>query len=347
MIEKSYKKDEWQGALAKLAKESRVIAPVNGGTHSVFKTLEEGDVPDFKSSKTRLSPKSVVFPQSERMFEYSLDEESEENGILKEAKKDYAEKFVAGIRPCDARSFKLVQVNFDTPTYKDPWWINNYESTTFIGQACNKACSTCFCTSTGGSPFGEEGLDVVTVDMGDSFLVKSVTDKGEKLLNTIGGGADATDDMKTKVAELEKAAVASVKSEIKTDNLKELKETDLFEADFWKDTFDGCINCGGCTFSCPTCWCFDIQDEVQKKEGDRIRNWDSCMFPLFTKHGMGHNPRDQKFQRIRQRFMHKLKYYPDKYDKGIMCVGCGRCVEVCPANIDIRRVAELMNNYSK
>jgi predicted aldo/keto reductase-like oxidoreductase len=67
------------------------------------------------------------------------------------------------------------------------------------------------------------------------------------------------------------------------------------------------------------------------------------MFPLFTLHGSGHNPRDRKLQRVRQRFMHKLKYYPDKYGKGAQCSGCGRCVRYCPVNIDIREVAERMN----
>ncbi|MDZ7698785.1 MAG: 4Fe-4S dicluster domain-containing protein [Deltaproteobacteria bacterium] len=106
-----------------------------------------------------------------------------------------------------------------------------------------------------------------------------------------------------------------------------------------------CLNCGTCTYLCPTCWCFDIQDEILSKQGDRIRNWDSCMFPLFTLHGSGHNPRDQKHQRVRQRFMHKLKYYVDKYQNGIQCSGCGRCVRYCPVNIDIREVCRLMNEY--
>ncbi|MCD6297627.1 MAG: 4Fe-4S dicluster domain-containing protein, partial [Deltaproteobacteria bacterium] len=100
-----------------------------------------------------------------------------------------------------------------------------------------------------------------------------------------------------------------------------------------------------CTYLCPTCWCFDIQDEVLGKEGDRIRNWDSCMFPLFTLHGSGHNPRDLKVQRVRQRFMHKLKYYVEKYENGVQCSGCGRCVRYCPVNIDIRQVCELMNGF--
>jgi ferredoxin len=121
----------------------------------------------------------------------------------------------------------------------------------------------------------------------------------------------------------------------------------LYEADFWDDIAFSCINCGTCTYLCPTCWCFDIQDEVHGKHGIRERNWDSCMFPLFTLHGSGHNPRGQKVQRVRQRFMHKLKYYVDKYGDGIQCVGCGRCIQYCPVNIDIRKVCQLMNRFGQ
>jgi ferredoxin len=100
----------------------------------------------------------------------------------------------------------------------------------------------------------------------------------------------------------------------------------LHGAPFWDDLAFACLNCGTCTFSCPTCWCFDIQDEVHGTSGVRMKNWDSCMFPIFTVHTTGHNPRGTKTQRVRQRFMHKLKYFVDKYETGIMCVGCGRCV---------------------
>jgi ferredoxin len=136
-----------------------------------------------------------------------------------------------------------------------------------------------------------------------------------------------------------------ISSAVPTDQLRAKVVNELFEAPFWDRVAFACINCGTCTYLCPTCWCFDIQDEVFGKEGDRIRNWDACMFPLFTLHGSGHNPRENKVQRVRQRFMHKLKYYVDKYEDGVACVGCGRCVQFCPVNIDIRKVFELMDGY--
>jgi len=214
-----------------------------------------------------------------------------------------------------------------------------------VGLGCNEPVSTCFCTSVGGGPFSEKGLDVLIYDLGDTFLVKALTDKGETFLNQAQGGKEADEKAISAGEDLAAKAVDKIKTKVPTDKLKDKVQTELFDAPFWDDVAFACINCGICTYLCPTCWCFDIQDEVFKKQGDRIRNWDSCMFPLFTLHGSGHNPRSKKVQRVRQRFMHKLKYYVDKYNNGIQCSGCGRCIRNCPANIDIREICELMNRF--
>jgi ferredoxin len=195
----------------------------------------------------------------------------------------------------------------------------------------------------GGGPFSEKGLDVLLYDLGDTFLAKTLTDKGLKFLEKAQGGKDADEKAINFGKKLAADAVDKIEVKVTVDNLKEKSQLELFDAPFWDDVAFACINCGICTFLCPTCWCFDIQDEVIGKQGDRIRNWDSCMFPLFTLHGSGHNPRAKKVQRVRQRFMHKLKYYVDKYQNGVQCSGCGRCIRNCPVNIDIRQVFELMN----
>ena len=235
-----------------------------------------------------------------------------------------------------------MKMNFDTDDYKDPYWLNAYNATTFVGLACDNPESTCFCTSTGCGPYGEEGLDVLLSDMGDYYLAKVLTEKGDALV-AAANWSDAGDDGELKSKR--DAAEARIHIRVKTDQLKEKVTLDLHGAPFWEDVAFACINCGTCTFACPTCWCFDIQDETKGNAGIRMRNWDSCMFPLFTLHTTGHNPRGEKVQRVRQRFMHKLKYFVDKYDKGIMCVGCGRCIRQCPVNIDIRSICDTMNRY--
>jgi len=295
---------------------------------------------------TRLSPKSIVYPQSEIMFKYTLDENQKDHNILKEIDKDYSPRGVIGIRPCDAKAFLLVKANFDAPEYKDPYWIKSYKATTFVGYACNIPCNTCFCTTAGCGPFHEQGLDLLLVDAGDYYLSKIITEKGKNLLTAAGWSekmdAAAAGDQ---IASMKQAAEAKITARVATNKLKDKKTTELFEASFWEEVAFACINCGTCTYVCPTCWCFDIQDEAYGSSGIRMRNWDSCMYPLFTFHGSGHNPRDTKMQRVRQRFMHKLKYYVDRYENGIQCVGCGRCIRHCPVNIDIRKVCDLMNDY--
>ena len=334
--------------LNRLRSDYQLIGPVKEGAYHVFKALSENEVPDLEFQNTRLSAKELVYPQSEVLFEYSLDESKADHHILREPEKAYPLKAVIGIRPCDVKAFLLVQRNFDTPEYKDPYWIKAFESLTFVGLACHSPCQTCFCTTAGCGPFHEEGLDVLLVDAGDHYLAKALTEKGKTLCAAADWTSQAgTDDAQRDIDRLKQAAEERIVSSVQTDNLKQVGLLALHEAPFWEDVSFSCINCGTCTYLCPTCWCFDIQDENRGKSGVRFRNWDSCMFPLFSLHGSGHNPRGTKVQRVRQRFMHKLKYYVDKYDNGIQCVGCGRCVRHCPVNIDIRSVCNKMNAFGE
>jgi len=343
MSEKVINREELEVFVKALQESYEVFAPVREGSSHQFQRLTGDERADLDFFNTRLSPKSLPFPQSERMFEFTLEETSEEAHILKEAPKEFPPTVVFGIRPCDAKALRLVNINFDNPEFKDPWWAKRMETMTFLGLGCSNPCSTCFCTSVGGGPFHEEALDVLLFDLGERYLAKALTDKGEQLLEQGGIREDADDDTLKRAEELKQEAEDKITTHVPTDKLKDKNALELFDAPFWDEVAFACINCGTCTFLCPTCWCFDIQDEVSKAQGDRIRNWDSCMFPLFTLHASGHNPRSEKVQRVRQRFMHKLKYYGDKYGNGVACVGCGRCVNYCPVNIDIREVFRLMN----
>lgn len=341
MYYKVFNKEDWLKELHEI-KGDRIFVPVKENYYHIFLPLNAQITPEFSFYNTRLSPKSILYPQSERMFEFSTDSNDPDAYILKEAEKDFSPQAVVGIRPCDAHAFQMVKVNFDNPEYKDPWWTKRYESTTFIGMACNQPRSTCFCTRMGGGPFSEKGLDAIIYELKDSFLIKGITDKGRAFIEAMKGARPAEDREIEQVGSLRKEAEKKIRCDMELDALKQRPILALFDATIWDSISFPCINCGICTYLCPTCWCFDIQDEVYKNKGDRIRNWDSCMFPIFTLHGSGHNPRAEKFRRVRQRFMHKLKYYVEKYGDGVQCSGCGRCVRYCPTNMDIREICNIM-----
>jgi ferredoxin len=335
--------EQWAKGLEAAGGTYNLFGPIKEKDYYSFKPLPKGQLPDVAFFNTRLSAKTILFPQSENILQYNLDESADDHHIMKEVVKNESSRAILGIRPCDAKAVTLLNLNFVTDEYTDPYWQRTLNATTLIGLACDDPATTCFCTTAGCGPYHEEGLDILLVADGEDYVAKVLTEKGQQFAAAADWTAESNQQAILK--ERRKAAEAKIVSKIDSTNLRDSEILDLHGAEFWDDVSFACLNCGTCTFACPTCWCFDIQDEVAGKRGVRMKNWDSCMFPIFTVHTTGHNPRDTKLKRVRQRFMHKLKYFVDKYEKGIMCVGCGRCVRQCPVNIDIRRVCDLMNNY--
>ncbi len=341
-------KKDWTKGIDKSRGEYQLFGPVKDKEHFIFKKLSTDEYPDMGNILSVLSPKSILFPQSEKILEATLDESQKDHHIMKRVNEDYSPRAVLGIMPCDAKAVQLVKLNFDTDDYRDPYWCDAYDATTFIGLAVNNPSIYDFTLSMNSGPFAEEGLDVLLIDCEDKYFAKVLSEKGEKFLNAAGFTNETADTDKAiqLINDMKDQAEQSINADkVKTDKLRDKSLLELHEAPFWDDLAFACINCGTCTFVCPTCWCFDIQDETKGKKAVRFRNWDTCMSPLFTLHASGHNPRAEKVQRVRQRFMHKLKYFVDKYDQGTMCVGCGRCVLHCPVNIDIREICNTMNSY--
>jgi ferredoxin len=340
----SIKKSDWAGAMEKVQKSYRLAGPVKEKKGHTFRELKDGETPDLEYSETRMSVKEVVLPQSEVMFTYSLDEQKEGHHILEEVPFDETPRAAVGIRPYDAKAVEILKKNFITDDYKDPYFERRYENLTLVGMAENNPSPVNFSTSCGTGPFDESCLDIILADAGEEYIGKVLTEKGEKFA-AAAGFAEGDSGIEAKIAELKEQAEGKIKSKVSFDKIEKMTILDLYEAPFWEEVAFACINCGTCTYACPTCWCFDIQDEVKGKDGIRMRNWDTCMSEVYSVHTTGHDPRHEAWQRTRNRFMHKLKYYLDKYEDGIMCVGCGRCVSQCPVNIDIRKVCQQMNDY--
>ena len=186
------------------------------------------------------------------------------------------------------------------------------------------------------------------IDLGDKYLLESLTEKGHKLIN-LAKNIFREPEVKDRedVEKIQADSEKKIKRQIK--DIKEIppKLKEMFESSFWNEESLSCIHCGICTYLCPTCHCFDINDEVASSspiKGERVRTWDNCQFPDFTMHSSGHNPRPDKDSRLRQRIFHKFQYFVEKY-QNYQCTGCGRCASKCPVGIDIVEVLNKVRDY--
>jgi ferredoxin len=213
-----------------------------------------------------------------------------------------------------------------------------------VGLACTTPPSEhCFCTSVEGSPHSVEGLDILMTDLGDGYYVEGLTPRGEKL---IAAGHELFEAPKPETGKqakvLQSESKKKIRRQLKDARLIAEKLKGMFDSALWDEESMSCLRCGICTYLCPSCHCFDINDEVENPSplrGQRVRTWDTCQFPEFTMHSSGHNPRPDKAARLRQRLLHKFQYFVQVYDK-FMCVGCGRCITLCPVGIDIIKVLD-------
>jgi NAD-dependent dihydropyrimidine dehydrogenase PreA subunit len=319
-----------------------IWAPVTVGDAVEFRPLENGAMPSLEYANARLSPKAMVFPQSERMFVFGTDRTREDAFVLKEPPGEEPAQMALGIRPCDARALLVLDKVFLTQgAVQDPFYARRREIMLLVGLGCNGPCSTCFCHWTGGGPFSSEGLDVLLTDLGSAYLLQTTSPKGEAFLEGVDLKPASAEEV-GKAEQFARDALAAMGVPKDPRPIQKRALLEVFAEPYWEKAQETCIKCGTCTYLCPTCSCFDIQDEVHGACGMRGRNWDTCMSGLTTLHASGHNPRPTGKERFRQRFMHKLKYFLDDFDT-IMCVGCGRCVQQCPVNIDIREIIETLS----
>ena len=277
--------------------------------------------------------KSLFLPQREVLLSYQGDR-------LRAVHEPRERLVLFGVRPCDARALADLDRVFGDPEgrFQDPYYLRRREASLIVSLACSAPDPACFCTAVGGHPAGREGSDVLAFRLEDRLLLEAVTAKGEAFLAAhaaLLGPAAAADgaaaDARVREAEARlPAALAAGPQE-----LREKLERSL-EHPLWEEAARTCLGCGACAYLCPTCHCFDLTDETDGRGcGIRLRTWDCCQYPLFTLHASGHNPRDSRRQRMRQRIMHKFSYTLTNQGAQF-CVGCGRCVRACPVNLDLR-----------
>lgn len=329
--------------LERLRDNYRVLAPVKvSDTIVLFQEFKEG-APLALDRQATAPPKEIIFPQTECLLTYTYRKNPEDlakNEVHVQETLEATPTIIFGARPCDARGFEVFDTVLADGQFKDPYYKARREATTIVTILCAQPEESCFCTSVGGDPAGTEGADLILTPVTGGYFAEPVGEKGEALLQD---EAFVPGDDKIEEARAVRDGVSREK-DLELDGIAQ-HVLGLFGTDFWERVTSKCISCGACTYLCPTCYCFNITDEVAGLEGERIRTWDSCMFYQYTLEASGHNPRPTKVERYRNRIGHKFSYHPARYEGMIGCSGCGRCINACPVSLDIRQVLREAKTY--
>jgi ferredoxin len=320
-----------KGSLEKLfellkGNDRQVYAPYLRNGRTSYRKIEKFSDIATDYIQTTQSSKEISFPRTEKILDYSKNADGMSvKGIDPD---QIPEIMLWGIRPCDAMGIGELSSIFNWD-YKDEIYNNRLSKVTVLGFSCSKADEYCFCTSVGGNPGNTKGSDILFTQMGENgdYLAEILTEKGEKVVSLAPDLFETAENIE-KEKFLAEVPVMFSHEEIYG------KLEKFFDSEEWVEQSLKCIGCGACAYVCPTCACFDIQDDSHGKLGSRVRCWDSCGFSLFTLHTSGHNPRNVQSARWRQRIMHKFSYMPERLSV-YGCTGCGRCSRACPVDMNI------------
>ena len=328
----------------KIADSQELYLPVKVSGQTNYKVWTEDAEVDLNTLKTVKSAKDAFFPQSETL--YSVVKEGKKLHIQPEELKNQ-DFVVFGMKACDVQGVKVLDNVFLTDPV-DTFYAARRKHGTMVAMACNEPEESCFCKAFG-IDAAEPAADVVTWMFGDDMYWKAYTEKGEALTALVAELLEDAGEAGEKNVEMTKEAIHTMidklpYSDLSLEGWNGDALSEKFDSSVWEDLYKGCLACGTCTFVCPTCQCYDIKDYNTGDGVQRYRCWDSCMYSDFTMMAHGNN-RTSQMQRFRQRFMHKLVYYPANNDGMYSCVGCGRCVDKCPSALNIVKVIKAFQKH--
>lgn len=328
--------------LVSLKGRGKLYGPKKKEGSYVFRPI--GDMKDLclDYTPTILPPKKYYFPQMERLLKFRRRPFGTARAIV-----EFEEFILFGVHTCDIAAIQCMDVVFREDPI-DPNYINRKERMTTIGIECLRPCDEYASCVSMGNHFPKGGYDIMLTDAGDNYIVHINSAKGEKILSRrsyIKGCGDSDRSLLDKIrrdkARFFKPELAGHLNEVYNVFCKN------YNSGVWEDVGRRCVACGNCTAVCPTCYCFDVYDEVDMglNEGVRYRIWNSCQMDDFARVSGGEDFRSGRSQRQKHRYYRKFKYPVDKFNR-YFCTGCGRCSRACMAGINlIDTVNGLIDEY--
>ena len=238
-------------------------------------------------------------------------------------------KIIFGARGCDVRGIDYLDELFAEQGFNSAFYSERRDHTIIIANACYFPAPSCFCTSMGGNPTDPNSADVIIRDVGaEGYVWDSRSEKGRVLTEKI---ADILEEKEVHIPQLQPFSL-----KVEYEGVME-KIRDMYDHPLWEKLSEACQTCALCTYSCPTCYCFDEQAKRWGNEGYLFSCNDTCAYQNEGLISKGSSPREEANMRFRNRFLHKLQFYPERYGKPL-CTGCGRCIAVCPSGASINKI---------
>ena len=305
-----------------------VIAPVKSGMSHAYSTVESFEEIALDYATTITPLKKLFLPVRETLLAF----DTETNDVT-EYSEPVAPRVVFGAHACDINALNSLDLVFRDGPYPDPYYTARRNATLIVGISCMPT-DTCFC-HLWGSDEARFGYDLFLQDIGGKYLVSISSVEAANILEAACSPREATDEERAEFRHVTRRRQEAFNKEI-PDIQEVAMLMDAFHSDpFWEELGGRCLSCTACSAVCPTCFCFDIQDtfDPSGKHGSRERVWDCCTNPQFAVVAGGHNFRPDGRNRVRHRMYHKLNGFLATHDR-MLCVGCGRCVRACKANIN-------------
>lgn len=306
--------------LQALSRQMEVIAPVASEAGAVYSTWK-GQPLDLKNNPLS-PPTEFLLPHKETLFRYVQD-----SGRYTFKEDEIPPRLLFAIRPCDLRAITVLDRIFGSQP-PDQAYFRRRRATSLVVLNCTNRGDECFCASLGAGPQAQDPCDLELTDIGNGFLCQAETPAGILILNAacdlLQPAQSAHDQEKARLMQMVKESMPRNRSCVQT--REAIKRAD------WEALGRECLGCGGCTFVCPVCHCFNILDRGIP-DGERLRCRDSCLLSGFSRLTAGANPRHTPGQRLRHWYQDKFEDIP-KITGFPGCVGCGRCRLACPASIN-------------